>query len=256
MSDPLSDISELDLCAYVDGELDDARRLDVEEYLSRHPAIASEVMADLLACDRVRLAAALDTPEPAARNVALARGLHRRLTFSRLAARVPRASFALLIATCAWLSADEIGDQLAPQSQAATPYFIDEAMEAYDTARLRHAIQTETASAGIDLASISEATGIAFPAVSSGLRIMDAGLVSTDGGTGVEMLLDAGHGEPLTLFAVRTNEKAPTEPMVLSFEEGSVAYWRRGAIGYALTGTIPADELDRLADDIADNPVN
>ena len=44
MSDP---ITEADLLAYIDDQLDPARRIEVEEYLARDPDAAARVMADL-----------------------------------------------------------------------------------------------------------------------------------------------------------------------------------------------------------------
>ncbi len=47
MSQPNEPISQYDLHAYVDDQLDAARRIAVEDYLARHPKRAAEVMADL-----------------------------------------------------------------------------------------------------------------------------------------------------------------------------------------------------------------
>lgn len=44
MSDP---ITEIDLLAYVDDQLDPARRIEVEDYLAGHPEAAMQVMIDL-----------------------------------------------------------------------------------------------------------------------------------------------------------------------------------------------------------------
>ncbi|MCE7077887.1 anti-sigma factor, partial [Bordetella bronchiseptica] len=44
---PHEPVTEIDLNAYVDGQLDPARRIEVEDFLSRHPEEAMRVMADL-----------------------------------------------------------------------------------------------------------------------------------------------------------------------------------------------------------------
>jgi anti-sigma factor RsiW len=59
MSDP---ITEGDLLAYVDDQLDPARRIDVEEHLARDPESAAQVMADLKARDTLRLIHAAPCP--------------------------------------------------------------------------------------------------------------------------------------------------------------------------------------------------
>ena len=45
MMDPITDD---DLIAFVDGQIDPMRRLDVEAHLAAHPGAAAQVMADLL----------------------------------------------------------------------------------------------------------------------------------------------------------------------------------------------------------------
>ena len=61
MSDP---VSEADLNAYVDDQLEIVRRLAVERYLTGNPRLAARVIADLRARDALRLV--LRTPMRAA----------------------------------------------------------------------------------------------------------------------------------------------------------------------------------------------
>src|SRR4051812_9508923 len=53
MTDP---ITETDIHAFIDGQLDVARRIEVEDYLARHPEVAARVMADMRARDALALA--------------------------------------------------------------------------------------------------------------------------------------------------------------------------------------------------------
>ena len=61
MSDP---ITEADLLAYVDDQLDPARRIEVEEHLAHDPEAAARVMADLKDRDTLRLIHAAPLPRP------------------------------------------------------------------------------------------------------------------------------------------------------------------------------------------------
>ncbi|WP_353861076.1 hypothetical protein [Azospirillum formosense] len=73
MNEPISDI---DLNAYVDGELDAQRRIEVEAYLEANPEEAARVMHDMRVRDEIGLfmagpavekaAAEMVTPQPAA----------------------------------------------------------------------------------------------------------------------------------------------------------------------------------------------
>ncbi|MGO7465393.1 anti-sigma factor, partial [Rhizobium ruizarguesonis] len=58
MRNPRRLLLDADLNAYVDGELDVARRIQVESYISENPAIAAKVMADLSVRGEMRLALA------------------------------------------------------------------------------------------------------------------------------------------------------------------------------------------------------
>ncbi|TXN50239.1 anti-sigma factor, partial [Methylobacterium sp. WL18] len=53
MMDPITDD---DLIAFVDGQIDPMRRLDVEAHLAAHPGAAAQVMADLHDRDALRAA--------------------------------------------------------------------------------------------------------------------------------------------------------------------------------------------------------
>ncbi|RVO47624.1 anti-sigma factor family protein [Sinorhizobium meliloti] len=59
-----NDVVDFDLHAYVDAQLDVARRIEVEAYLSEHPQAAAQVMADLRIRGELRLALA-EGPSPA-----------------------------------------------------------------------------------------------------------------------------------------------------------------------------------------------
>ncbi|API58117.1 hypothetical protein BSL82_01385 [Tardibacter chloracetimidivorans] len=255
MAQPNNPVSEVDLCAYVDGQLDIARRIEVEDYLARHPDAAAALMADLKSSDAMRLALG-DRPAPRADIVERAVQLDRRLAAQRIRRLMPRLSFAALATLCLWLAQDEIGEALVSTSQAAVPPFANEAIQTHNTARLRDTMTSQVKTTVIDATAIREATRIVFPRPSDDWRIMDTRLVPSDDGTGLEISLQTGLGVPLTFFAVPTRSSAPSLPDAIELSGASVAYWRKGNIGYALAGSITPVELDRLAEDFADNPID
>lgn len=251
-TDPVTDF---DLCAYVDGQLDPLRRMEVEDHLSRHPDAAAAVMADLRTNHALGLMLGGNV---AARpdSLALARRLDRRFTIRRVARLAPRAAFAGLAVLSLWLAQDEIQEALAPPVRASVPAFADEALDTHNTARLRQSLASETKDAVIDGAGIRKATQIIFPEPSKNWRILDSRLVPSDEGSGLQISFDKGDGVPITFFAVRTRDAAPLAPVSASLNGSTVVYWRKGAIGYALTGALPPADLVRLAQDLADNPVS
>ena len=254
MAQPIDPITEADLCAYVDEELDIRRKMEVADYLSRNPDAAAAVMADLRARDALRLTVAPDRP---ARSDVLesAHQLDRRLVHARMYQMLPRAAIAGLVLLCGFLGQDELAGLLSPPATAAVPSFVDEAVDAHKVARLRGAMISETKDTVLNRDAIRKATSIVIPAPSHNWRILDNRLVPSDEGPGLEISLDAGDGKPLTLFAVPTNDSAPSTPRTVEVDGSAVAYWRAGNIGYALTGDLDAQEIDRLAVDFADNQV-
>lgn len=245
-------VSEVDLCAYVDGQLDAGRRLAVEDYLSRNPAAAAELMSDLRNRSAMRLA--LDVPASVRTDaVALARRLDRKMRVGRIARLAPRASIALLAIVCLWLAHDDMDDVLAPAA-LALPTFADEALDTHSTARLRQTIVTEAKDRSVDTAAIRRTAGIVFPQLSREWRILDARLVPSDDGPGVQISFDTGAGDPITFFAVQTRDRASSLPVTSQHDGGTVAYWRRGQFGYALAAELAPADLARLARDLADNP--
>ncbi|WP_288584307.1 zf-HC2 domain-containing protein, partial [uncultured Methylobacterium sp.] len=109
-------ITEADLNAYIDGQLDLGRRIEVEEHLSARPEVAARVMADLHTRDALCAAfgSARDgavragpTPE---RLAAAARRLDRSLTWRRVGARLQRAAVIAMLVGTGWLLHNETGD--------------------------------------------------------------------------------------------------------------------------------------------------
>jgi anti-sigma factor RsiW len=80
-------ISTTDLQAYIDGQLEPARRIEVEAYLATRPEKAAEVMESLRLQDELRLFLAEESWPPAPETMALGERLAQAL---RLQALVPR----------------------------------------------------------------------------------------------------------------------------------------------------------------------
>lgn len=253
MARPASPISDIDLCAYVDDQLETARRLEVEDYLSRNPEAAAAVMSDLR--DRNVIRMLLGGPvavQPEA--TALARQLDMKLSAGRARRLLSRASFAALVVLCLVLAHDELGEAFTPANAAELPGFADEALDTHDAAQVRQAIPTEAKDVSLDTAALRHSANIVFPRPSKDWRVLDARVVPSDEGPGLQISFDHGQGLPVTFFAVRMRDNVTFEPITARRGKESVTYWRRGQFGYALAGELAPTELERLARDMADNP--
>src|SRR5919107_4471769 len=80
-------VSDTDLQAYIDGQLEPARRVEVEAHLATRPERAAEVMEGLRLRDELRLFLGEEGWPPAPETTALGERLARAL---RLRALVPR----------------------------------------------------------------------------------------------------------------------------------------------------------------------
>lgn len=254
MNSPDDPITDADLCAYVDGELDGRRKMEVERYLSRDPAAAAAVMADLHGREVLRLAAGGERP-PRSDVLEAARMLDRKLSRNRVRQLLPPASMFALAVLCAVLAQDRISGFFGAPAAAAVPAFVSEAIDTHKAARMRETMSSEIKDTVLDRAEIRKAARIVFPAPAHGWRILDSRVVPSDEGPGLEISLDAGSGAPVTFFAVPTTEKAPATPESVEVDGSPVAFWRAGDMGYALTGDVGLREIDRLATDFADNPI-
>src|SRR6478736_513480 len=102
-------IVDADLDAYVDGELDVARRIQVESFLSDNPAIAAKVMADLSMRGELRLALASENAfgRPETRDAA--RRLERGLAYGRFLHSVQRIASVGILVAAGWIAHTSFG---------------------------------------------------------------------------------------------------------------------------------------------------
>src|SRR3954452_13668335 len=101
MTDP---ITETDLHAFVDGQLEVTRRIEVEDYLAGHPEVAALVMADLRTRDALALAFGGLPSRPPERVMEAARRLERGLIWRRIGLRLQRAAAVAFLLGAGWLA--------------------------------------------------------------------------------------------------------------------------------------------------------
>lgn len=107
-SQPEDPILDADLDAYVDGELQPGRRIQVEEYLSRNPNVAARVMADLRMRDELRLTLSPQQDAPQERTLLAARKLESGLARPRQVQLLSRIAAGLVLFFAGWTINDQI----------------------------------------------------------------------------------------------------------------------------------------------------
>ena len=81
----------------------------------------------------------------------------------------------------------------------------------------------------------------------------DAQIFPTAEGPALQLMVNTPSDETMSIFAVRAPTEAPEEPTAVRHEGTSVAYWREGAMSYALTGDGEPEAVDSAAEDLADD---
>ncbi|MBB3352926.1 anti-sigma factor [Rhizobium lentis] len=245
-------IIDADLDAYVDGELDVARRIQVESYLSENPAIAAKVMADLSMKGELRLALAGENAlgRPETRDAA--RRLERGLSYGRILHSMQRIAAVGILVTAGWVAHNSFGAFSATEVAASVPApaYVEDAVRAYQTAALRASMPSQTPTS-YSAEDIRAATAIVMPELPKDWKIADVQIFPSEFGPSVEMAITVADGKRLSLFAVRPGAFEVRQVSHLALEKAEAAYWQIGDVAYALIADDSGLNLDQAAERLA-----
>ncbi|EQA99062.1 anti-sigma factor family protein [Sphingobium baderi] len=231
--------TDLEIHAYIDGELDTGRCFAVETHLSRHPVLAARVMGDL----SIRSALGLLTRDTAP----AAHGL--KVLAARLRGRRPLWRRALpLGASTAGLAAAALAFFVVTEGP---PGYVNYAVASHRIAMMRAHMASQEETPHFDSQEIALRTRIAMPKFPRDWAVTDVQLFPTGKGPGLLVAVKTQEGQKLSIFAVREKTDAPERPDAIREGEQSVAYWRRGEMSYALTGEEEPGAIDATAEALA-----
>jgi anti-sigma factor RsiW len=231
-------VTEADLLAYVDGELDFARRVEVERHLAGDPERAAQVMADLHTRGELRLALS-ELPMPGeAQTTSMAHRVQRRLRRRVATRRLAQAAAAVLVLGAGWVAQGQLNLFGASPSIASTPppAFVADALEADRTFSLRNGMASQTEVKRYDREGLRAATAIALPLLPGEWTIDDVQVFPSTFGPSIAVAIETRDLGRVTLFAAR-----PGDDRILPIStvlEGGVgaAFWQEGEVAYALAG--------------------
>lgn len=232
--------TDLEIDAYIDGELDMERRFAVETHLSRQPELAARVMGDLGTRSALRMLTQDRRPVPAGLAVmadqlsAPPKRGWRRLMPAGLVASGLAAGLAL------WIAETE-----------RPPAYVNYAVASHRIAMLRADMNSQIEAPRFDAREIALNTRIAMPQLPDGWHVTDVQLFPTDKAPALLMAVRTGAGHRMTIFAVHEKTAAPEHPDAVREGAQSVAYWRRGEMSYALTGDQEPGMMDATAEALA-----
>jgi anti-sigma factor RsiW len=245
-------IIDADLDAYVDGELDVARRIQVETFLSEHPKTAAKVMADLSMRGELRLALANETAFGRAETRDAARRLERGLAYGRIFHTMQRIAAVGVLVAAGWVAHNSFGAFTATEVSASVPApaYVEDAVRAYQTAVLRQSMPSQSV-ASYKPEDIRAATAIVMPQLPADWKISDVQIFPSEFGPSVEMALRTDDGKQLSLFAVRPGSFSVASVSHIALDNAEAAYWQIGDVAYALVTGDRTITLDRAADQLA-----
>lgn len=255
-------VSDEELGAYLDGELDEARRTAVEAYLAANPRVASFVEGGARVREGLHglFDGYLNQPLPA-EQMALQHEIERRMQRARsqrLYRRLVAAAVALFAVVGAGLGAwhmtapDGADDRLfalfsdqhgtsAPAGQGTAP------AEQGATAQLA-TLGSETAAPKGDTSGGATAPNKAgAPDFSSfGYNLIGTRLLATQDGGSMQLIYESTDGSRVELFFSPSKDSARNSLTLM--EEGpiSVLFWHAGGRSYSLVGEVGRDRLLEL----------
>jgi len=242
---------QMDLHAYVDGQLSAEGRRRVDRYLEEHPEARQQV-ADYRALNQHLqqfFAPVMEEPIP-----------------PELLQRPPRRSrwrpLGLALAACLLLSLGgllgwQLRDQLelAPIDVAGTPeYLVREAAMAYAvySPEVRHPVEVYGNEKQHLVAWLSKRmrTRVRAPDLSGlGMQLVGGRLLSSEDGPGVMLMYEDSSGRRVILYACHAANDNRTTAFRFARQDGvSVFYWIDKDLSYALAGELDRPLLEAVAD--------
>lgn len=259
MSDSKIPVTEADLHACADGQLPDARRLQVEAWLASRPEDQARVHAWRRDNEALRtlLDPVLNEPIP----------VRLPLTSSRRALPWPQfaiaASIAFVSASVGWLAHGTINEQLSP---SAVPVAVAQPQDVAGFARraaVAHVVYSPDVRRPVEVGADQEEQLVAWlskrlgtalkpPHLGRvGYELIGGRLLPGERGPVAQFMYHDGNGERLTLYVTR--EAAPTGDTAFRFaQEGpvNVFYWVDGKFGYAISAGADRNSLHLVAQEV------
>ncbi|MCX4028245.1 anti-sigma factor [Endozoicomonas sp. SM1973] len=250
--------SENELHAYVDNQLDPARRHELEQWLAEHPEEANQVnnwkkQQQLI---QQTFTAELSAPIPDHLKLAARRPAAQRPAWFRVAAAVAWMTFGGIVGFN--LQDKHIQEQHIPPIAAnPPPSFLPIAQQAtlahvVYTPEVRHPVEVGADQEAHLVKWLSKRLGIQLriPQLTSrGYRLIGGRLLPGDKGPVAHFMYENNAGNRLTLY-VRHDaaENRETAFHYTQTNKVGVFYWVDRELGYALTGELPRDQLLGLAE--------
>jgi anti-sigma factor RsiW len=248
MSARRDSVDEAMLHAYVDGELDDRGRLEVEEWLSGHPD--DRLRVSEWVAQRQKLHELFDTvlTEPVPDVIANVATRKRAGCLSRRIAAIA-AAIALFVAgaVCGWLLGHFQFGTRAPGQVVA-----ERALNAYSiyAPEVRHPVEVEAAQKAHLVAWLSKRLGTPIKApdlTATGFKLVGGRLLPDDTNPAAQFMYQNDAGRRITIYVVANKPTRETAFQIYNKGPINSFFWLASDCTYAVTGTIDQQSLLAVA---------
>lgn len=239
-------ITDEEMHRFIDGELSDARRAEVQAKLARDPQRAAEVFAEADRMTALRAPHARQIFATRA-NVEAATRLRRKFWQRWLlsAARVPVAA-ALIFAV-----GGVMGWSMRPlPSQTVDGNFVLAAREALRVAHLDAGPNQDSEHKQEKIERLVGAINISVPPLPSTWTVTDVQVQPWQGKQSLVVTANTQALGQVTLVAAPMNEEEAVPVTLAADGRIPTVYWQTGGTAYALMGPAPSDRLEKEAKDI------
>lgn len=246
MTTPPEPVSDNDLHAFVDGQLDEKRRREVAAYLAENTEAAARVAAYRAQNEALKVLFEPALSEPVPRRLGLPASSRRALH-----ARWAAAAAVLLIAggVLGWAGGGALRPAAAPIVAVARQAAIAHAV--FTPQRL-HPVEVTGDHEAHLVAWLSKVLGqpLRAPRLTDvGYALVGGRLLSSDDGPAAQFMYEDKSGRRLTLYAVSDPRQHGKTAFRYIEEKGiAVFYWIDGPLGYALAGRMSRAELLKVCD--------
>ncbi len=251
-------VSESDLNAYVDDQLDIMRRLEVEDYLAHNPQLASRVIADLRVRDALKLVLHAPMRAPEAPTIEAATKLKNRMVWRFLIDKLRKVAAIVLFIGIGWLAHEGAGVLHLGTGDTAgeAPVFVADAIIAHRTEQMRRKMETQSHPLTYDPAEIAARMNIEIPKLPSDWAVKDVQIFPSREGDSVEASIVAASLGRVSMFAAHVDSDQLKPPAVASNGAETTVYWQSGHEAVALTANGSGASLQRAGWELFSSATN
>ena len=244
-----TNISEDDLIAFVDQQLDPLRRVMVEDYLAKNPVVAARVIADMRSRDVLKIVYGQMQLRPIRKTVDAAGRLEAGLFWDDALSRFRQVALILFFIGVGWLAHSSVTSQaiLNYRSVANFPNFIEEALQAHKVEKIRYQMSSQKHDNVYDRNEIFQITHVEMPKLPETWHVADVQIFPSHQGLGIEASLNVGALGDISLYVVRIGSSMEVPPKLLQIGQENTLYWQKGDLLFALTGNAPPRPLRQAA---------